>query len=92
MHEWTTSRRSQASNRSGSRSAGRVRQARMNPSWTASRASSRVPEDQSGCRVQPRNGRAGERREGVMIAPLGSCDEIELVHDGSRSRAAVRSR
>ncbi len=40
MQEWTTSRRSQASNRSGSRSAGRVRQARMNPSWTPSRASS----------------------------------------------------
>ena len=39
-----------------------------------------VPEDQPGCRVQPRDGRAGQRREGVMIASLRSLDETSLVH------------
>ena len=34
-----------------------------------------VPDDQAGRRVQPRDGRAGQRREGVMIAPLRSLDE-----------------
>ena len=41
----------------------------------------RVPEDQSGRCVQPRDGRAGERGEGVMIAPLCPLDEVSLVHD-----------
>jgi len=41
----------------------------------------RVPEDQPGGRVQPRDGRAGERGEGVMIAPLCPFDEVSLVHD-----------
>jgi len=40
MQERTTRLRSQPSKRSGSRSVGRFRQARMKPSWTASRASS----------------------------------------------------
>ena len=46
----------------------------------------RVPEDQPGRRVQPRDGRAGERGEGVMIAPLCSFDEVSLVHDSPRLR------
>ena len=46
----------------------------------------RVPEDQPGRRVQPRDGVAGKRREGVMIAPLRPLDEVSLVHDGPRSR------
>ncbi len=53
----------------------------MDPSWTPSRASSRVPEDQPGGRVQPRDGVAGKRRECVMIAPLRPFDEVSLVHD-----------
>jgi hypothetical protein len=40
----------------------------------------RVAEDQSGRRVQPRNGRADEHRKGVMIASLRSLDETTLVH------------
>ncbi len=39
-----------------------------------------VPEDQSGCRVQPRDERAGEHGEGVMIAPPRTLDELSLVH------------
>jgi len=46
----------------------------------------RVPKDQAGSRVQPRDRVAGKRREGVMIAPLGSLDEVSLVHDNPRSR------
>ena len=45
----------------------------------------RVPEDQASCRVQPRDGRAGERGEGVMIATLCSFDEVSLVHHSPRS-------
>lgn len=40
-----------------------------------------VPDDQAGCRIQPRDGHAGERREGVMIASLRLLDESSLVHD-----------
>ena len=40
----------------------------------------RVPEDQSGGRVQARDGGAGKRSEGVMIALLGPLDELSLVH------------
>ena len=40
-----------------------------------------VPDDESGCRVQPRDERAGENGEGVMIAPLRPFDEFSLVHD-----------
>ena len=64
----------------GRASPGRSRQARTIASWTASRASSAVPEDQAGGRVQPRDGRAGERGEGVMIAPPRPLDEPSLVH------------
>ena len=39
-----------------------------------------VPDDQAGRGIQPRDGRAGQRREGVMIAPLRSLDEFSLVH------------
>lgn len=39
-----------------------------------------VPEDQAGGSVQPRDGRAGELREGVMIALPRSLDETSLVH------------
>ena len=39
-----------------------------------------VPDDQPGGCVQPPDGRAGQRREGVMIAPLRSLDETALVH------------
>ena len=40
----------------------------------------RVPEDEAGRRVQPREGRVDERGEGVMIAPLRAFDELSLVH------------
>src|SRR3954447_8830236 len=40
----------------------------------------RVSKDQSGCRVQPREGRVDESGEGVMIAPLRAFDELSLVH------------
>jgi len=52
----------------------------------------RVPEDQPGRRVEPRDGRAGKQREGVMIASLRPLDEVSLVHDNPRWCAAVRSR
>ena len=39
-----------------------------------------VSEDQSGRSVQPRDGRATEHGEGVMIAPLCQLDETPLVH------------
>ncbi len=39
-----------------------------------------VPEDQSSGCVQPREGSAGDRGEGVMIAPSRSLDETTLVH------------
>ena len=39
-----------------------------------------VPENQAGCRIQPRDGGAGKRGEGVMIAPLRPLDELPLVH------------
>ena len=45
-----------------------------------------VPEDQPGGRVQPRDGIAGQRREGVMIALLRPLDEVSLVHDSPTSR------
>ena len=40
----------------------------------------RVPKDEAGRRVQPREGRVDERGEGVMIAPLRASDELSLVH------------
>ena len=40
-----------------------------------------VPEDQAGCRVQPRDERAGKHGEGVMIASPCPLDELSLVHD-----------
>ena len=53
-----------------------------------------VPEDQSGCRVQPRDEHAGKHGEGVMIASLCSLDELSLVHGhplGSARRLVSRS-
>lgn len=40
----------------------------------------RVPQDESGSRVQPRDRRVDERDEGVMIAPLRPFHESSLVH------------
>ena len=40
----------------------------------------RVPEDQAGCRVQPRDGAADKLGEGVMIAMPCLLDEPSLVH------------
>ena len=52
-----------------------------------------VPEDQSGSRIQPRDERAGQHGEGVMIAPLRSLDEFSLVHGHPlRAGAAIMSR
>ena len=39
-----------------------------------------IPEDQPGRSIQPRDGRASELGEGVMIAPLRLLDETPLVH------------
>ena len=39
-----------------------------------------VPEDESGGRVQPRDGQVDEHGEGVMIASPGPDDETSLVH------------
>lgn len=39
-----------------------------------------VSKDQPGGRVQPCEGSAGDRSEGVMIAPLRSFDETTLIH------------
>ena len=39
-----------------------------------------VPEDEAGDGLQLRDGRADERREGVMIAFTRSFDEFPLVH------------
>lgn len=41
----------------------------------------RVPEDESGSRVQPRNGQVDDRGKGVMIAIPRSLDETSLIHD-----------
>ena len=43
----------------------------------------RIPEDEAGGPVQPRDGPVGELGEGVMIAPPCSLDESSLVHDRS---------
>ena len=48
-----------------------------------------VSEDQSRRCVQPREGSAGDRGEGVMIAPSRSLDETTLVH-GCLSVLSVR--
>ena len=40
-----------------------------------------IPENESGCRVQPRDERACKHGEGVMIASPRSLDELSLVHD-----------
>ena len=53
----------------------------MKPSWTASRASSWIAKDQPRGGVQARHLRAGERFEGVMIAPLRPFDQVPLIHD-----------
>ena len=39
-----------------------------------------VPEDEPGCRVQPRDGQVDEYGEGLMIALPRSFDEPSLVH------------
>jgi hypothetical protein len=46
----------------------------------------RVPEDQSGRCVQPGDGRSSKLREGVMIAPLRTLDEVSLIHDSPWSQ------
>ena len=43
-----------------------------------------VPEDESGRGIQSRDGRAGKRREGVMIACSRLLDEGSLVHGRPR--------
>ena len=40
----------------------------------------RVPEDEAGRRVQPRDGQVDEHAEGVMIASPCPDDETSLVH------------
>ena len=47
----------------------------------------RVPEDESGGRVQPRDGQVDELGEGVMIASPRPYDETSLVHVPPRSAA-----
>ena len=49
-----------------------------------------VAEDQACGRVQARDGCAGQRREGVMIASLRSLDETSLVHGRLRMSARPR--
>jgi hypothetical protein len=44
----------------------------------------RVAEDEAGDGFQTRDGRIDEVREGVMIAPPRSLDEIQLVHGHPR--------
>ena len=53
-----------------------------------------VSEDQAGRRVQPREGSAGDRGEGVMIARSRPLDETTLVHGclGIRHGAFGRTR
>ena len=92
MQERTTRLRSQPSKRSGSRSVGRFRQARMKPVLDRVSRELVVPEDQSGSRVQPRDERAGQHREGVMIASLRSLDEFSLVHGHPLCRRGDLSR
>ena len=50
-----------------------------------------VPEDEAGDSLQPRDGRADEHGEGVMIAPPCPLDEFPLVHGHPRD-APTRSR
>ena len=47
-----------------------------------------VPEDEAGSRVQARDGRARQRREGVLVASLRPHDEVSLVHGRSAFGAA----
>jgi len=51
-----------------------------------------VPQDQSSGCVQPSEGSAGDRGEGVMIAPSRSLDETTLVHGRLSYDAALWSR
>ena len=44
----------------------------------------RVPDDEVGDGLQPRDGRDDEWREGVMVAPARSFDEVPLVHSHPR--------
>ena len=84
MQARTTRRRSHASNRSGSRRVGRLRQAPMKSLLDRVPREVGVPEDEAGCRVQPRDEPPGEHGEGVMIAPRRALDEFPLVHDHPR--------
>ena len=68
------------SNRSGSRNPGRSRQARTIAILDRVARELRVPEDESGGRVQASERRVDERDEGVMIAPPRPFDECSLVH------------
>ena len=73
--------RSHASKRSGSRSARQAPPGGEEPFLDRVSRELVVPEDQAGCRVQPRDERAGKHGEGVMIASPGPLDELSLVHD-----------
>jgi hypothetical protein len=44
-----------------------------------------VPDDQVGDRLQPSDRRVDQQREGVMIAPPRSFDDVSLVHGLPRS-------
>lgn len=48
-----------------------------------------IPEDEAGGCIQPRDGRASQDCEGVMIAPLCLLDETPLVHCRLWSGAAT---
>ena len=90
----TSSRWSQASNRSTSRNVGRSRQAPDESLLDRVPCEVGVPEDQAGGRVQARDGCASASvGEGVMIAPPRSLDETSLVHGrlwmSARPMAAV---
>ena len=65
---------------------GRFRQARMNPSWTASRASSGSRRISRAAASSRATAAPASCCEGVMIAPLRSLDEVPLVHDDPWSR------
>ena len=80
MQAFTSSRWSQASNRSGSRSVGRSRQARTRAFWTASDARSAIPEHEPGGRVEAGDRGACQHGEGVMIALPRSHHEVSRHH------------
>ena len=86
IQAWTSSRCSQASKRSGSRSVGRSRQARTSAFWTASLACSASRRMSQAARIQTGDRGACQLGEGVMIAPLRSLHEFSLHHAPRRWR------